>query len=208
MNKKFAGRFKITDVMLCGKQVKIINKPPTSSSFVFLILGYSKLLTIRMDTTPIITNESSILNIFDRYNDPRINAVEGIGNPMNLSLLKLGDEFESTLNLESLIIPHNTIKRETSILMYGILKDVVAEYKSIPGATPNDITSDNESIFFPNPTWSTLLVLRATQPSKKSNITAKSINLAASTKSPLDTIMIAINPKEALIKEIKSGNAI
>ena len=71
---------------------------------------------------------------------------------MNLSLLKLGAEFESTLNLESLIIPHNTTKRDTSILMYGILEDVDAEYKRIPGATPNEITSDNESIFFPNPT--------------------------------------------------------
>ena len=117
MNKKFAGRFKIINVMFCGKQVKIISKPLTSISFVFLIFGYSKLLTIRMDTTPIIANESSILNIFDRYNDPRINAVDGIGNPMNLSLLKSKDEFESTLNLESLIIPHNTIKRDTSILI-------------------------------------------------------------------------------------------
>ena len=152
MNKKFAGRLKITDEMLCGKQVKIISRPPTSSNIGFLILGYSKLLTIKIDATPIIANENVILNIFDRYNDPRINAVDGIGNPMNLSLLKLGAEFESTLNLESLIIPHNTTKRDTSILMYGILKDVHAEYKSIPGATPNDITSDNESIFFPNPT--------------------------------------------------------
>jgi hypothetical protein len=50
--------------------------------------------------------------------------------------------------------------------------------------------------------------LRATQPSKKSNITARSINLAASAKSPLAAIIIAKNPKEALIKEIKSGNAI
>ena len=121
MNKKFEGRLKITDEMLCGKQVKIISRPPTSSKIGFLILGYSKLLTIKIDATPIIANENVLLNIFDRYNDPRINAVDGIGNPMNLSLLKLGAEFESTLNLESLIIPHNTTKRATSILMYGIL---------------------------------------------------------------------------------------
>ena len=42
------------------------------------------------------------------------------------------------------------------------------EYKKTAGDTPNDTTSESESIFFPNSYSSTLLVLRATHPSIES----------------------------------------
>ena len=73
-----------------------------------------------------------------------------MGKPTNFSS-EPSPESVITLNLASLKIPHNSIRSATTILMYGILNDAHAEYKSIPGATPKEITSDNESIFSPNP---------------------------------------------------------
>jgi len=120
---------------------------------------------------------------------------------MNLSL------FESviTLNLESLSIPHITIKMATTILKYDIPEDIVDMYKSIPGATPKDIMSDKESTFFPKSNSSSLFVFLATQPSNASNITAINMNLAASTKLPVVTITIDKNPEDAFARETISA---
>ena len=52
-------------------------------------------------------------------------------------------------------------------------------YKNIAGAIPNEMISDNESIFLPKPYSSTLLVLRATKPSAESNNNENIIKIAA-----------------------------
>jgi hypothetical protein len=82
---------------------------------------------------------------------------------------------------------------------------MLVEYKSIAGATPNEIISDKESIFFPNPHSSSLFNFLATQPSIASKITASNINLAASKKLPIDIITIDRNPEDALAIETKSA---
>ena len=68
-------------------------------------------------------------------------------------------------------------------------------YRNIAGATPNEMTSDRESMFFPNPQSSCLFVFRATQPSIESNMIAIIIRIADSSKLWFIELIIAKNPE-------------
>jgi hypothetical protein len=81
-------------------------------------------------------------------------------------------------------------------------------YRNIAGATPNEMASDRESIFFPNPKSSCLFVLRATQPSIESNMIAMIIRIAASSKFLFIEHIIAKNPEHIFSNDMMSDIAI
>lgn len=103
-------------------------------------------------------------------------AIPGIGKPINPSTLS-----DIILYLVNLKTPQITINKETIIvgtIRWPALAKLNA-YKNIAGAIPNEMISDNESIFLPKPYSSTLLVLRATKPSAESNNNENIIKIAA-----------------------------
>ncbi len=102
-----------------------------------------------------------------------------------------------------------TINRLVSITIVCKMLWVVLmqEYMNTAGATPNETISDSESIFFPKPILSCLLIFRATQPSVESNMIAIIIKIAESSKLLFIEHIMDKNPELIFNNEIKSDIA-
>ena len=167
-----------------------------------LKLKYLILLTIKNDKIYVIKRtikffSTVILKWFkNRKVDATVLAAAGIGNPINLPFSATST---ITLNLASLNAPHAINKKDA--IHPNLPKDFkVHQYIRIPGATPNETRSHNESYSTPN--LLVVFVILATFPSAISKIFANNIATAAWKKFSFKVAIIEYTPqnKFAVVK--------
>ena len=149
----------------------------------------------------------SIVVLWATSNDDQKRAFAGVGRPINevvwrsskLNFASRRAEKAAKINATNGSIgctfkqnvPHDAVAKQEVVSAVSSVKIIVA------GATPNVITSANESNSFPigDDTWSK----RATIPSKKSNIAPMIINKKAYLKRAPNAKYTAIHPEMRLL---------